>query len=66
MTKKEDSAEKAIRDIRRATRRRYSAGVGDESWSTNPPKGDTNAMCDVREESTIGSATVAITIWTPA
>jgi len=25
MTKKEDSAEKAIRDIRRATRRQYSA-----------------------------------------
>lgn len=25
MTKKNDSAEKAIRDIRRATRRRYSA-----------------------------------------
>jgi transposase-like protein len=25
MTKKKDSAEKAIRDIRRATRRRYSA-----------------------------------------
>ena len=32
MTKRKDSAEKAIRDIRRATRRQYSAEAARSDW----------------------------------